>query len=156
MPEAPMRFEAFDPQALADWLVASRADYVNERIAAGDSPQEAEANATRSFEQLVPGGSPAPGQLIGRVCIAGESVGHLWIGPAGSDSKRWWVWDIAINDDMRGHGLGRQAMLLGEQLARNHGATTIGLNVFGHNRVARALYTSLGYHESAVVMRKPL
>jgi ribosomal protein S18 acetylase RimI-like enzyme len=156
MLESPMIFEAFDPQALADWLVASRADYVKERIAAGDSPREAEGNATRSFEQLVPGGSPAPGQLMGRLCIAGETVGHLWIGPAGSDPKRWWVWDIAVKTDMRGRGLGREAMLLGEQLARSNGATSIGLNVFGHNRVARALYTSLGYEESAVVMRKPL
>jgi ribosomal protein S18 acetylase RimI-like enzyme len=47
-------------------------------------------------------------------------------------------------------------MLLAEDLARVNGATTIGLNVFGHNRIARDLYNSLGYEESAVVMRKSL
>jgi ribosomal protein S18 acetylase RimI-like enzyme len=47
-------------------------------------------------------------------------------------------------------------MLLAEELARSHGATTIGLNVFGQNHIARGLYTSLGYREQAVQMRKPL
>jgi predicted GNAT family acetyltransferase len=42
------------------------------------------------------------------------------------------------------------------RLARANGARTIGLNVFGRNTVARNLYASLGYEESAVVMRKDL
>jgi hypothetical protein len=47
-------------------------------------------------------------------------------------------------------------MQLADLLARANGATTIGLNVFGHNAVARNLYASLGYEEAAVVMRKNL
>lgn len=145
MPEPRITFDAFDPHALSEWLATSRADYVQQRIAAGDSTDEAEANAARSFEQLVPGGEPAPGQTIGRLCLAGKAIGHLWIGPAGQDPKRWWVWDIAINEEVRGRGLGRQAILLGEEVARSHGATSIGLNVFANNRSARALYASLGF-----------
>lgn len=87
---------------------------------------------------------------------ADQPVGYLWIGPARTDQQRWWVWDIVINDDQRGRGLGRQAMLLAEELARNQGATTIGLDVFANNVVARRLYTSLKYEETSVQMRKPL
>ncbi|MCU1494550.1 MAG: sortase-like acyltransferase [Acidimicrobiaceae bacterium] len=47
-------------------------------------------------------------------------------------------------------------MLLAENLARANGATSIGLNVFAHNRVARDLYSSLGYRETSVQMRKEL
>jgi len=151
-----VRFEALDPVALAELLVEVHTSYVEARIEAGDSRDEAEANAARSFEQLVPGGSPAPGQLIGRVRLGNETVGRLWIGPAGPDPERWWVWDVAIHEDRRGRGLGRQVMLLAEELARSHGATTIGLNVFGQNRVARGLYTSLGYGEQSIQMRKSL
>ncbi len=151
-----MTFAAFDPPDLAHWLVGSRANYIEERIAAGDSRQEAEANATGAFERLLPGGSPGPGQLIGRAQFGGQSVGFLWIGPAGDDPQRWWVWDIVIDDDQRGRGYGHQAMLLAEQLARAAGATTMGLNVFAHNVVARNLYTSLDYEESSVQMRKTL
>jgi ribosomal protein S18 acetylase RimI-like enzyme len=156
MDRSDLRFDAFDPPALAEWLAESRSSYISERIKAGDSPDEAEANATRSFEQLVPGGSPASGQLIGQVRLGDETVGHLWVGPAGPDPLRWWVWDVAIHEDRRGRGLGRQAMLLAEELARSHGATTIGLNVAGQNQVARGLYTSLGYGEQALQMRKAL
>jgi ribosomal protein S18 acetylase RimI-like enzyme len=156
MDRSDVRFEAFDPTALAEWLVEARTSYVEQRIEAGDSPDEAEANATRSLDQLVPGGSPAPGQLIGRVRLGDETVGRLWLGPAGSDPERWWIWDVAIHEGRRGRGLGRQVMLLAEELARSHGATTIGLNVFGQNHIARGLYTSLGYREQAVQMRKPL
>jgi len=157
MPGRPeVAFEAFEPVALAAWLIDMHAGYVSHGVAAGDSRQEAEKNASSALDRRVPGGSPAPGQQIGRVLRAGQSVGYLWVGPAGSDPERWWVSDIVINDDQRGRGLGRQAMLLAEELARQHGATTIGLSVFAKNVAARNLYSSLKYEETAVQMRKPL
>jgi ribosomal protein S18 acetylase RimI-like enzyme len=156
MDRSGVRFEAFDPPALAEWLVEVRTSYVSERIRSGDSPDEAEANAARSLEQLVPGGTPAPGQLMGRVRLGDETIGRLWVGPAGPDPQRWWVWDVAIDEGQRGRGLGRQVMLLAEELARSQGATTIGLNVMGQNQIARGLYASLGYVEQAVQMRKSL
>jgi len=62
----------------------------------------------------------------------------------------------SIPPEQRGHGFGRQAMLLAEKLAGEHGATTIGLNVFAENVAARSLYASLNYEETALQMRKPL
>ena len=47
-------------------------------------------------------------------------------------------------------------MLLAEEQAHGAGATQIGLNVFGHNTVARRLYEALGYETTAVLMRKEL
>jgi ribosomal protein S18 acetylase RimI-like enzyme len=151
-----LAFAPFDAPDLARWLVDTRADYVEARMGGGDSVQEAEASADRTLSELLPGGSPGPGQLIGRVLSRKEPVGVLWIGPAGTDPERWWVWDIVIDRDRRGQGLGRETTLLAERLARAHGARTIGLNVFARNTVARALYESLGYEETAVQMRKDL
>ncbi len=151
-----LTFNAFGQAALSEWLVTVRASYVDERVAAGDSQQEAEANATAALDRLVPAGSPGPGQLIGSVCCDHVPVGYLWIGPADDDPQRWWVWDISIDEAHRGQGYGRRAMVLAEQLARAAGATTIGLNVFASNTVARHLYSSLNYEESSVQMRKDL
>ena len=47
-------------------------------------------------------------------------------------------------------------MLLAEDLARASAATSIGLNVFAHNVQARNLYSSLGYQEASIQMRKDL
>jgi ribosomal protein S18 acetylase RimI-like enzyme len=152
-----LRFEPLVGADLSSWLASSRAAYVAERLEAGDSEAEADANAARSIEQLVPGGTPASGQHLGRLLdVEGRRVGHLWVGPMGDDPSRWWVWDVAIDADFRGRGYGRSAMRLAERLARDHGASSIGLNVFAHNRVARSLYASLGYTESSVTMRKQL
>ncbi len=151
-----MTFAAFEPAALVDWLIDMRASYISHGIAAGDSRLEAERNASSALERRVPGGSPAPGQHIGRVLCDGQPVGYLWVGPAGSDPQRWWVSDVVINDDVRGRGFGRQAMLLAEELAREHGATSIGLSVFAQNGAARSLYSSLKYEETSVQMRKQM
>jgi ribosomal protein S18 acetylase RimI-like enzyme len=151
-----VEFEPMTGDVLAAWLERSRDDYVAERMASGDSAAEAEANAAAAHERLAPGGIPAHGQLIGHVRGPDGVVGHLWLGPAGNDRARWWVWDVAIKPEFRGRGFGRAAMELADLLARTHGATTIGLNVFAHNVVARSLYASLGYEEAAVVMRKDL
>ena len=47
-------------------------------------------------------------------------------------------------------------MLALEDEVRAHGLDRIELNVFGGNAVARGLYRSLGYAESAVYMVKDL
>ena len=151
-----LTLEPFPPDALSTWIEETSLQYIDERVAAGDSLAEAEANAKASNERLFPGGLPAPGQLVGRLVSSGQVIGYLWIGPAGTDPERWWVWDVKVDDRYRGQGYGRQAMLLAESLARENGALTLGLNVFGHNQIARALYSSLGYEESAVHMRKNL
>ena len=149
-------FEPFPDADLHEWIEQTRLNYINERISAGDSLAEAEANADATDERLFPNGSPAPGQLVGRLVSNAQAIGYLWVGTFGSDPERWWVWDVMIDEQFRGQGFGRQAMLLAETLARREGALTLGLNVLGHNHVARALYTSLGYTETARHMRKTL
>lgn len=148
--------QPLDPKALAAWLARQSSGYIVELIAAGASRPEAEDKAARTLDRLFPGGQPAAGQVVGALVDDGRPVGTLWVGPEGADAQRWWVWDIAIDAEHQGRGFGRAGMLVAEATARAAGATTIGLNVFGHNTVARSLYTSLGYEESSVQMRKAL
>jgi GNAT superfamily N-acetyltransferase len=88
---------------------------------------------------------------------SGQRVGHMWLGTREQQGRRFfWVWDVFVAEEHRGHGLGRQAMQLAEQEARRQGFSRIELNVFGGNEVARSLYRSLGYEEVAVQMGKDL
>ena len=69
---------------------------------------------------------------------------------------KYWVWNVEVDEPYRGRGLGRAAMVLAEDAACDHGATELGLSVFGHNPVARHLYESMGYVTKTVQMRKSL
>jgi len=53
-------------------------------------------------------------------------------------------------------GYGRAAMELAEAEALSRGASELGLNVFGHNQVARHLYESMGYTATSINMKKDL
>ena len=132
--------------------------YVQERVAAGERPDAARKIADEQMRTLFPDGRPAPGHLLYRVLDDdGAPHGSLWMGPRRPDeAESFWVWNVEIDEAHRGRGLGRAAMLLAEAEARAHGASELGLNVFGANSVARQLYQSIGYETTAVNMRKRL
>jgi ribosomal protein S18 acetylase RimI-like enzyme len=140
------------------FVVGAMGSYIEERIASGEQPDEARRVAKEQTGSFFPDGKPAPGHLLYRVVDDGAAdVGSLWIGPrTPGNPQAYWVWDVEIDAAHRGQGLGRVAMTLAEEAARNHGATELGLNVFGHNAVARSLYESMGYQTTAVNMRKSL
>ena len=142
---------------IPEFLVASQADYIADRVASGEHSAVAKRIAEEQIAPLFPDGQPGPGQHLFRVEEDGESVGSLWIGlVSGDQPTTWWVWDITIDEEHRGRGLGKATMLLAEREARSHGATELGLNVFGSNTVAQHLYEQLGYRTVAVRMSKRL
>ena len=138
------------------FLLAMVGPYVADRIIAGDPPEEARRIAEAQTASLFPEGRPASGQLVYRIVDdGGAPVGSLWIGPHTPErTEAFWVWSVEIDEPHRGRGLGRAAMVLAEEAARAHGASELGLNVFGPNAVARHLYQSLGYETASVIMRK--
>ncbi len=103
-----------------------------------------------------PGAVPSPDQSVFVVEADGAPVGELWVSERTDAVQRdvLWIFDIRIDEGHRGRGLGREAMLRAEDEARKRGLGRVALNVFGGNEVARNLYRSLGYVETAVVMRK--
>jgi ribosomal protein S18 acetylase RimI-like enzyme len=146
-------------EEIATFITVDMEKYVEDRVTAGESREEARRVADSQTAILFPHGSPAPGQLLYQVIgDEGAVVGFLWIGPPMGEEPgaKYWVWNIEIDEPYRGRGLGRAAMELAEDAARSHGATELGLSVFGHNPVARRLYESMGYVTKTVQMRKSL
>ena len=105
--------------------------------------------------------SPEASRLAGTCSLASWTMTRR---SAGCGSARallttrnaFWVWEVVVDEQHRGRGLGRAAMLLAEEQARAAGAVELGLNVFGYNTVARALYESLAYETVSMQMRKQL
>lgn len=123
----------------------------------GDSAEQAAAHAAESMDRYFPQGIPAVGHYVYSVYSGEEAIGFLWIGPHPNGlASGWWVWDIAIDEEQRGRGFGRETMELAERQVRDLGGEVLGLNVFGFNTAARGLYESLGYETVAVRMSKKL
>jgi len=100
------------------------------------------AASVASTEQLLPDGLDTPGQHLWTAHDGEALVAILWIavdGPTG------YIYDIEVHHDQRRRGYGREVLDAGARAAHDLGARELGLNVFGHNDGARALYERAGY-----------
>ena len=111
------------------------------------------------FAELLPDGLDSPGMHFwtahrGRRGRAGRPrLGRAQAAFAGVSA---WIYDIQVEAGRRGEGLGRALMEALHDAARGLGATTVALNVFGHNTAAIRLYDSLGYAVTAQQMKRDL
>jgi ribosomal protein S18 acetylase RimI-like enzyme len=150
----PMTRAEFD-----EWLPRQLAGYAAQIAASGAMPEaEAWEKARRDTARSFGAGYDTPGQLLFLVLAGQRPVGSLWLAVPGPDpdQRMAWVYDIEVDEEHRGRGYGRAAMRLAENEVRSRGMTSLGLNVFGQNAVARALYESLGYEVTALQMKKPV
>lgn len=152
-PEERVHLRAMTPAEFDGWVAGQVESYARERERAGEPGEAALANARSSFAQLLPDGVASPDQHL-FVGLEGETVvGRLWIG---TDRPTHWVYDLRVRPSQRRQGLGAGLMRAGARWSHAAGAAAIGLNVFGHNRGARALYDRLGYQVTEVVHRLDL
>ncbi|MGZ5128135.1 MAG: GNAT family N-acetyltransferase [Actinomycetota bacterium] len=122
------------------------------------SPEAAQARSAAVFHDLLPEGLGTRDHWIE---VAedehAERVAVLWfarrVTPAGDIA---YLFDIEVEEAMRGRGHGRRVMELFEQEVGALGLGRIELNVFGHNDVARSLYEGLGYVEMSRQLFKEL
>lgn len=136
------------------WLVGMWDDYRNDLLDAGNSLEEAEKNLERNRSQLLVADDLANDQYVFNVTRDDQKVGILWLGAR--SSTEWWIYDIVIDAEFRGTGLGRPTLRAAEEWVRSRGGSRLGLNVFGPNAVARHLYDAAGYQVMSQQMYKDL
>jgi ribosomal protein S18 acetylase RimI-like enzyme len=141
------------------YLDVLRNAYVEDMVASGFmNTRDAEVKVEADIKAHLPEGLRTPAAYLYAVEEERELVGYAWMSSqrdqAGTPLA--FVFDIWVRPEARGRGLGRAAMLALEAEARSLGLDRIRLNVFGHNKIARNLYRSLGYEELSVLMGKAL
>jgi ribosomal protein S18 acetylase RimI-like enzyme len=106
--------------------------------------EDALESSRRLHELLLPQGAETPGHdfLVAEDALDGRRVGHAWLF---HESRAGFVYDVEVDEAERGRGYGRALMDLAAGHCRTLGLEVLGLNVFGHNEVARGLYDALGY-----------
>jgi ribosomal protein S18 acetylase RimI-like enzyme len=100
-----------------------------------------EASASQT-EELLPDGPPVPGHHLWTAYDGEKAVGNLWIFAVDLVA---FIYDLEVRADQRRRGYGRELLDAGARAARDLGADVLGLNVFGHNEPARAMYERAGY-----------
>jgi GNAT superfamily N-acetyltransferase len=155
MPEPvirPLREDEYDA-----FVERGLAFYVSDMVAAGIDPEVARAKADRDLPQLLPDGLATADHFMYAIEDDGRFAGYLWLCDRdGELGHSLFVYAVEVDEPFRGRGLGRTAMEFAEDEARRRGIAKVALNVFGGNAVARQLYLSLGYQETAVHMEKPV
>lgn len=138
-------------EQLVDRLAA---DYAEQKTRSGGKMSYAEART--ETEQALPDGPQTANNLVLTAVDGDQPVGSVWIILTPREPPRGWINSVLVNVESRGKGYGRALMLAAERVAAEHGATSLGLNVFAHNTAAKKLYDDLGYQVTAQQMSKPL
>ena len=127
--------------------------YEQELIESGVNPASAKKQCDEGREAGMPNGVLQPGNEVFETFHDKESVGIVWLW---IDGTEWFIYDIDIDAEHRGKGLGRSTMRAIEAYVKKQGGTAIGLSVFGFNEIARKLYESEGYEIKRIQMKKQL
>jgi ribosomal protein S18 acetylase RimI-like enzyme len=135
-----------------DFARASRETYA----AAQHDPVTARARAEAAHEAFFHHGEPAPGHHFWNVTADGVQVARVWVGPHPDRVDGAWLYYIEVPESARGRGHGRAALAAVEARLARDGVREMGLNVLTGNEPARHLYSTAGYTETGVAMRKPL
>ena len=143
------------------WKRMAVADYFADRIRAGNDSPDTPDRSRDEFESLLPYGRLTPKNYIYSIVDENDGnrkVGIVWYAVEGRSfpSDTVFLYDIWIEESMRGKGYGRAALLLLEERARELGKRRIALHVFAHNERARRLYDELGYKPTNIMMTKEL
>ncbi|MBT2447256.1 GNAT family N-acetyltransferase [Streptomyces sp. ISL-43] len=135
------------------WLAGALEGYAQSWIGRGMPAEAAHAKSVTDHESLLPRGLATEGVSFGVLEAAGAPVGTVWVAPSGEDS---YVFDVAVAEEHRGRGYGRDLMLLAERTALAAGHRVLGLHVFTDNTPALRLYESLGYRPTNLNYAKNL
>ena len=149
----PMSQEEYDA-----WRERSERQYAAEIATSRDlDPESAAAASAGEFAELLPDGLASPDMHLYTAEVDGEPVGIGWfeLRQRASGTSAW-IFDIRLDEDRRGQGLGRALLDALHDAARGLGATTMTLNVFGDNPTAIRLYETSGYVVTAQQMRLDL
>ncbi|MEO7152091.1 MAG: GNAT family N-acetyltransferase [Burkholderiaceae bacterium] len=162
------------PQRYAGFLETATASYAQDcvdggRWSAATAPDLARAEMATLLPngvltpdhhilELREGAAPTdPADMAALPADHGTPVGFLWYGSSGPAERRvGFVYNLNVAPAHRRRGHARAALVWLEAVAHEQGLASLGLHVFGHALGPQALYRSLGYTMTGMIMRKAL
>ncbi len=139
-----------------DFYRFSVREYAKGHIKAGNwSEKEANENAAKQFDQLLPQGLYTKDHKLFTIQQGQNSIGHLWI-YVELNKKQAFIYDVYLKEEARGKGYGKETMQALDEYAISNAIEKISLHVFAYNETAIQLYKSMGYEITDYYMSKVL
>ncbi len=155
---ADLRLRPMTEEEYVVWRARSEREYAGDIATSRDLDAEsAAAQSAGEFAQLLPDGLASSDMHLWTAVVDDEPVGIGWFElRQRASGVSAWIFDISLDEEHRGQGLGRRLLEALHDAARELGATSMTLNVFGDNTTAIRLYESSGYAVTAQQMRREL
>ncbi len=86
-------------------------------------------------------------------------AGYLFVGESTNlmvGKSSGFIYDIYVNEEFRGKGIGKQLIERAENYCRQRGYTRLSLMVSAHNQPALKLYESTGFQKDQIYMDKEI
>jgi ribosomal protein S18 acetylase RimI-like enzyme len=154
-----IKLRKMSQQEYTDYLSTAVVNYADEKIKGEGLTQEhATKLAQESYAAQLPQGLETQNQFLFSVVdnADGKVIGMVWFASKQAPKPHAFIYDISLNADNRGKGLGKQLMKLTEAEVQRLGLKSIGLHVFGHNTTAISLYEKTGFRTTNRIMVKDL
>jgi ribosomal protein S18 acetylase RimI-like enzyme len=139
---APVSLHPMSETEFDVWVEGEVEGYAEELAATGMSAERALERSRTQLAGLIPAGVESPGMEFFMARVDDEVVGDLWLD---TSAVMAFVYNIEVAQAHRRRGYGGAIMNAAALHSRDAGHPYLGLNVFGHNPNARALYDKLGY-----------
>lgn len=147
----PMQQEDFVP-----YLERDIQEYAEGHVRNGDWKEgEALERSRKEHEQLLPDGLQSKDQYLFSILddASGQKLGVLWVN---IENNQAFIYDFRINEEQRGKGYGKQALMALDEKLKSMNVESVGLHVFGDNRTAQELYKKMGFQTTGIQMKKVL
>jgi ribosomal protein S18 acetylase RimI-like enzyme len=133
--------------------------YALENIKAGYRTEEdAESKSKEDHLRLLHNGldTPLNHLFVIKDPASGDQVGALWVKFEEDGSRSGFIYDLFIEEEHRGQGLGKATIRALEKLAKERAVRVLYLHVFAHNPVAIRLYQGEGFVVKSMNMERLL
>lgn len=156
-----VRLEPMSRDEYDAYRVTAEREYADSLRDSGALPEaEAVEKSAADYARLLPDGFDTEGHRFWTAYDDSGSdgaVGMLWLHLVPrSEGLTAFGYDFAVREELRRSGFGRAIMVAAEAECRALGVVSVGLNVFGHNRGAQALYEQMGFEVTGISMTKRL
>lgn len=144
--------------AYADLIEGVRERFIDSRMRGSKFTEE---KAVRLIDKELAGILPNSKETLGHFFFeifdgnTDTKIGIAWLFIQ-YDTNSSFLFDIYLEQSARGKGLGRSTLTVIESFVKLEGASTLSLNVFAENNIARSLYQSSGFQEVNIDMIKEL